>query len=230
MNSALSQNTTLLPSGTTIDRRELPSFRHVLFVLFCILLSPILAVVMGAVALAIKLDSPGPVFFIQERVGRYGKRFRIYKFRTLSNNHDQRADHAHMKAYISGKLASADIPTKPSFKPDNQNKYTRVGRFLRKWSLDEIPQIINVIRGDMTLVGPRPNVPMEVEEYQWWHIERLSVLPGLTGLAQVKGRSNLVFNQLVRYDIHYVRNQGLALDMKIIWWTVLTVLTRHGAG
>jgi lipopolysaccharide/colanic/teichoic acid biosynthesis glycosyltransferase len=185
---------------------------------------------MVIIAIAIKLDSSGPVFFVQERVGRYGRRFRMYKFRTYSHSHDPRTDQAFMKAYISGKVSSTDEPTRPRYKPNNQGQITRLGSLLRKTSLDEIPQIINILLGEMSLIGPRPNIPWEVETYQLWHTERLDVLPGITGLAQVKGRSNLGFDELVRYDIHYVRNQSLVMDLKILWWTVLTVVTGLGAG
>jgi lipopolysaccharide/colanic/teichoic acid biosynthesis glycosyltransferase len=135
-----------------------------------------------------------------------------------------------MKAYISGKVDGGDVPTVPRFKPNNNGNITRLGNLLRKTSLDEIPQIINILRGEMSLIGPRPNVPWEVETYQLWHTERLDVLPGITGLAQVKGRSNLRFDELVRYDIYYVRNQSLILDLKILWWTILTIVTGLGAG
>jgi lipopolysaccharide/colanic/teichoic acid biosynthesis glycosyltransferase len=185
---------------------------------------------MGVIGIAIKIDSPGPVFFVQERIGRFGKRFHIYKFRTLAHNHDPRSDQAFMQAYISGKVDNIDVPTRPHFKPNNNRHVTRLGNLLRKTSLDELPQIINILRGEMSLIGPRPNVPWEVEKYQLWHIERLDVLPGITGLAQVKGRSNLRFDALVRYDIYYVRHQSLIMDLKIVWWTVLTILTGLGAG
>jgi lipopolysaccharide/colanic/teichoic acid biosynthesis glycosyltransferase len=135
-----------------------------------------------------------------------------------------------MKDYISGKVSTSDPTTRPLFKPNNQTQITRMGNLLRKTSLDETPQIINILRGEMSLIGPRPNIPWEVETYDLWHTERLDVLPGITGLAQVKGRSNLCFDDLVRYDIHYVRNQSLVMDFKILWWTILTVLTGQGAG
>lgn len=230
MNSTWAQNTNLLSSSAEDRRRIYLSISQLLNIIICLPFIPVLLVVMAIIAIAIKLDSPGPVFFVQERVGRYGKRFRMYKFRTYSHSHDPKADQAFMKAYISGKVTNTGVTTMPLFKPNNQAQITRLGSLLRKTSLDETPQIINILRGEMSLIGPRPNIPWEVETYQLWHTERLDVLPGITGLAQVKGRSNLCFDDLVRYDIHYVRNQSLIMDFKILWWTILTVLTGHGAG
>jgi lipopolysaccharide/colanic/teichoic acid biosynthesis glycosyltransferase len=230
MNSVRLQSTGLIPTSAEANRRAYLSIHQLLNIIICIPFVPILLILVVVIGVAIKLDSPGPIFFIQERVGRYGKRFRMYKFRTYSHNHDPRTDQDFMKAYISGKVKSTDEVTKPRYKPDNHSQITRMGRLLRKTSLDETPQIINILRGEMSLIGPRPNIPWEVETYALWHTERLDVLPGITGLAQVKGRSNLCFDELVRYDIHYVRNQSLSMDLKILWWTVLTVFTGQGAG
>ena len=115
------------------------------------------------------------------------------------------------------------------FKPFDKNHVTPIGRILRKTSLDELPQLINVLKGQMSLVGPRPNVVWEVEEYKGWHKERLEVLPGITGLAQVKGRSGILFDEIVEYDIEYIENQSLMLDLKILWWTFAAVLVGKGA-
>ena len=225
------QEADLLAIKEEDKRRRYLALSQFLNIVICIPFIPILLVVMVIIAIAIKLDSPGPVFFVQERVGRYGRRFRMYKFRTYSHTYDPKADQAFMKAYISGKVNGSDPQaTRPLFKPNNHAQITRLGSLLRKTSLDETPQIINILRGEMSLIGPRPNIPWEVETYDLWHTERLDVLPGITGLAQVKGRSNLCFDDLVRYDIHYVRNQSLVMDFKILWWTILTVLTGQGAG
>jgi lipopolysaccharide/colanic/teichoic acid biosynthesis glycosyltransferase len=196
----------------------------------CLVILPVVVVIVLLIGLAIKLDSPGPVFFVQERIGRGGKRFRIYKFRSMSHNHDDRADRAFMQAFISGKVVQTEMPTRPRYKPDNYGSITRLGYILRKTSLDEIPQIINVFQGNMSLVGPRPHVPWEVDAYKWWQEERLWALPGITGLAQIKGRSDLSFDLMARYDIEYVRNQSLALDLNILRWTVMSVLFGRGAG
>jgi lipopolysaccharide/colanic/teichoic acid biosynthesis glycosyltransferase len=133
-----------------------------------------------------------------------------------------------MKAYVRGEVGQGQEGNQ-TFKAVTEDQIIRVGRFLRRTSLDEIPQLINVLRGEMSIVGPRPNVPWEVEEYSPWHYERLEVLPGITGLAQVNGRSSLNFNTLVRYDIHYIEKQSLSLDLKIIWWTLMSVIKRKGA-
>jgi lipopolysaccharide/colanic/teichoic acid biosynthesis glycosyltransferase len=230
MKSTWIPNTGFIAMNAVPKDRTYRAISQFVNILICLPFVPILLVLVAVIGLAIKLDSPGPVFFVQERVGRYGKRFFIFKFRTLAHNHDPKSDHAFMQAYISGKVVTTDVPTKPHFKPNNNGNITRLGSLLRKTSLDELPQIINILRGEMSLIGPRPNVPWEVDTYQLWHTERLDVLPGITGLAQVKGRSNLRFDELVRYDIYYVRNQSLILDLKILWWTVLTIVTGLGAG
>ncbi len=195
----------------------------------CLLAAPILLPVGLLIALAIKLDSPGPVFFIQDRIGKGGRIFKIIKFRTMYHNIDDSEHRIFMKEYVRGNL-SANPAGKKVFKPLKENQVTRVGRILRKTSLDELPQLINVLKGEMSLVGPRPNVPWEVEAYLGWHTERLEVLPGITGLAQVKGRSGISFDQIVKYDIEYIRNQSLLLDLKILWWTFASVLAGKGAG
>lgn len=205
--------------------------KRLLDVIICLLILPFVLILMALISIAIVLDTPGPALFVQERVGKGGARFRMYKFRSMRNDHDSAIDYAFMQAYIEGKVVYAehDDDDRAFFKPPNQDKITRVGKFLRKTSLDELPQIINILRGEMSLVGPRPNVPWEVEKYRDWHYERLKVLPGITGLAQVKGRSNILFDEIAHYDIEYVRNVSLALDIRILWQTVWAVLTGHGA-
>jgi lipopolysaccharide/colanic/teichoic acid biosynthesis glycosyltransferase len=178
---------------------------------------------------AIRLDSPGPILFIQERVGKAGRLFRIYKFRTMIPKHSSEAERRFMKAFVQGKIKEANF-SEAGFKPAHRSKITTVGRILRKLSLDELPQLINVFQGNMSLIGPRPNVAWEVEAYNTWHRERLDVLPGITGLAQVKGRSNITFDEIVRYDVEYISNQSLWLDLKIMVWTVSSVISGKGAG
>ena len=193
-------------------------------------LLPFLLPVMAIIAVAILLDSSGPALFIQDRVGRGGRRFRIYKFRTLKIRTPEEAGLAFMKAYIRGEIGSDDSETmRVVYKPDLRGKATRVGRFLRKTSLDELPQIFNILKGEMSLVGPRPHGLWEVEEYEAWHFERLSVLPGITGLAQIRGRSSISFDRMVKCDIKYVKERSLLLDLKIFCKTVLWVLSGRGA-
>jgi lipopolysaccharide/colanic/teichoic acid biosynthesis glycosyltransferase len=190
--------------------------------------SPVALVAMLICAIAIALDSPGPILFVQERVGKGGRRFKLYKFRTMHHDLDASSHRVFMKAFVNGKVQGPKTGTHV-YKPFNDHQLTRVGRLLRKTSIDELPQLINVIRGEMSLVGPRPNVVWEVEEYQGWHKERLEVLPGMTGLAQINGRSSNTFDKIVRQDIEYIERQCLKLDLQILWWTVIVVLGGSGA-
>jgi len=196
--------------------------------LLCLLVAPFLVPLTLIIAIVIRLDSPGPIFFIQERVGKGGHRFKMIKFRTMHHNIDHTAHRAFMKEFVNGRIKQTQ-GEQEVFKPFKADQITRVGRTLRKTSLDELPQLINVFRGEMSLIGPRPNVPWEVEEYHGWHKERLEVLPGITGLAQVRGRSGIVFDEIVQYDIEYIQKQGLKMDFQILWWTVASVLFGKGA-
>jgi lipopolysaccharide/colanic/teichoic acid biosynthesis glycosyltransferase len=193
-----------------------------------ILSLPFALPIMAICALAIHFDSAGPSFFVQDRIGKGGRNFRMIKFRTMKSHFDDRQNQAYMKAYIKGALGCNE-DGKEVYKPIRDDQITRVGRILRKSSLDELPQIFNVLKGEMSWIGPRPNVPWEVEEYRPWHYERCEVLPGITGLAQVCGRSCLGFVSLVRLDIEYIEKQSLAMDLKIIWLTFLTVFRGIGA-
>jgi len=182
------------------------------------------------ITLVVMLDSPGSPFFVQERVGKDGRRFRMIKFRTMRCDHSDQEDRIFMQAYVRGEL-NGDIGERDALnKPMKKGEITRVGRFLRKASLDELPQLINIFKGEMSLVGPRPNVPWEVEFYSDWHHERLNVLPGLTGLAQIHGRSTISFDEIANYDIHYVRNANLRMDIAILLRTAGSVFTGNGAG
>ena len=177
------------------------------------------APLMGLIALMIKLESPGPVLFRQERVGKNGRRFELYKFRSMVEGAEQRQ--AELQA-----LNEADGPL---FKIKADPRLTRLGKWLRRLSLDELPQFYNVLRGDMSLIGPRPPIPAEVEQYQEWHKRRLEVSPGITGLWQVSGRSELTFDEMALLDIYYIENWSLGLDTKILWQTVPRVLFGSGA-
>jgi lipopolysaccharide/colanic/teichoic acid biosynthesis glycosyltransferase len=203
-----------------------PVGKRILDVVVCLALLPVLVPVIAMVSLAIMLDSPGPMLFKQKRIGKDGKPFTIYKFRTMYHKFDDSAHREYMKKYIGGGVKQSN----GSFKPPIENQITRIGRILRATSLDELPQIINVLRGEMSIVGPRPNVEWEVQAYEAWHRKRLAVKPGITGLAQVSGRSAISFDQLVRYDIEYVNKQSLMLDIQIMVQTVTEVLKRSGAG
>jgi lipopolysaccharide/colanic/teichoic acid biosynthesis glycosyltransferase len=166
--------------------------------------------------------------FKQKRVGKDGRVFQIYKFRTMDHNLDNTRHQAFMKAFVQGKVGNGD-DGHAVYKPFTDSQVTRVGRILRKTSLDELPQLFNILKGEMSLVGPRPNVLWEVEAYKGWHMERLSVLPGITGLAQVNGRSAISFDTIVRYDVEYARNKSLRMDLKILWKTFTSVVDGKGA-
>jgi len=193
-----------------------------------LLFSPILLLV----AIAIKLDSAGPAIFIQRRVGRRGRIFNFYKFRSMRpSNDNDRAHRRFAEAYISGKNLE-DLMRQQGevvFKPKNGNNVTRVGKFLRTTSLDELPQLINVLKGDMSLVGPRPSIHYEVDLYRDWHRRRLAVTPGITGYAQINGRSSLRFDEIVSLDVEYIEKRSLWLDLKILLLTVPVVPSARSA-
>lgn len=171
------------------------------------------------IALAIKIDSPGPVVFRQTRVGMHGQPFECHKFRSMRRGAEQEVETLRDLNQASG----------PLFKIKDDPRRTRVGRILRRTSLDELPQLINVLRGEMSLIGPRPPLPGEVERYQDWHKQRLTTRPGMTGLWQVSGRSDLSFDEMVLLDIHYIENWSLMLDMKILLRTLPKMLSGDGA-
>ncbi|PYS23456.1 MAG: hypothetical protein DMF72_09540 [Acidobacteria bacterium] len=173
------------------------------------------------IALLIKFDSRGPVFYKQERVGMDGRIFLFFKFRTMHPGVDDRPHREYQRAYINGRPDSnLGDDNRPVFKLPTDERITRLGRILRKTSLDELPQLFNVLRGDMSIVGPRPPIPYEVENYQLWHRKRLDMKPGITGLWQVSGRNRLPFDEMVRMDLYYIENWSVLLDIKIILQTL----------
>jgi exopolysaccharide biosynthesis polyprenyl glycosylphosphotransferase len=179
------------------------------------LLSPLFALA----ALAIRLDSPGAILIAQPRVGRNGRTFPCFKFRSMYQDAEKR--HAELQArYGEGALM---------FKLKSDPRRTRVGRVIRKLSIDELPNLLNVLCGEMSLVGPRPALPSEVAGYEPWHHKRFDARPGITGLWQVSGRSHLSFDEMVIMDIYYIDNWSLALDLKILLRTPTAVLTMRGA-
>ena len=193
-----------------------------------IVLSPIFL----AIAVAIKLSSPGPVFFRQKRIGQYGIPFTCLKFRSMYAVNDSRIHMEYVKRFIAGAVDAgvSDTKHKVVYKITEDPRVTRVGRFLRKTSLDELPQFLNVLRGEMSLVGPRPPIPYELEAYDIWHRRRLlEVKPGVTGLWQVNGRSRLRFDDMVRLDLKYAKAWSLGLDLKILLQTPRAVFTGDGA-
>lgn len=196
--------------------------------LMLVVLTPVLA----AIALAIKLASKGPVIFEQERIGQFGKSFKFLKFRTMYTNNDPKIHRDFVQSFIAGKTEnSAKIEAEPVvYKITNDPRVTPIGRFLRQTSLDELPQLWNVLRGEMSLVGPRPPVRYEFEVYDVWHRRRVfEVKPGITGLWQVSGRSRTCFDDMVRLDLRYSQRWSLWLDLKILLATPLAVVAGNGA-
>ena len=172
-----------------------------------ILLSPLFLIV----AILIKLEDPkGKVFFAQERNGRYPKTFKMYKFRSMVHNAED----------LLKDLMDRNEQTGPVFKINDDPRITKVGKFIRKTSIDELPQLFNVLKGDMSLVGPRPPIPHEVEQYNSYQMQRLAVKPGLTCIWQVSGRNNIGFDEWVELDIEYIKSRSLWLDIKLIFKTV----------
>ena len=188
-----------------------------------VLLSPLFLVIAGL----IKATSQGPVFFRQRRIGQFGKPFTFFKFRSMHVINDSAIHEKYVKELISGGNGTGN---KGIFKIQNDPRVTPIGRFLRKSSLDELPQFWNVLRGDMSLVGPRPPIPYEVDAYDLWHRRRVIIAkPGITGLWQVKGRSRTTFDDMVRLDLRYAEHCSLWLDLKILLQTPMAVVAAKGA-
>lgn len=214
-------------------------FDLVLSASIIIILSPLLILI----AVGILIYSPGPIFFIQERVGAKRKKdfgnpywekvyFKCYKFRTMKVNSDPSIHKAYIKALIENDhkmMDSLQGEVTETRKLVHDSRITRPGAILRKFSLDELPQLINVIRGEMSLVGPRPAISYEVDLYKPWHLNRLGAKPGITGLQQVMARCTTDFDQQVKYDLAYIENQSIWLDLKIIFKTPFVVISTKGA-
>ena len=190
-------------------------FDTTLSLLGLIALSPVFLVI----ALLVKITSKGPVFYAQKRVGKGGRVFNFYKFRSMVINADE----------IKKTLMAQNEATGPIFKMKHDPRITTVGRFIRKYSLDELPQLFNVLKNDMSLVGPRPPIPEEVRKYKKWQTQRLSIQPGITCIWQTSGRSRIGFEDWVRMDIYYIKNWSLWLDIKLLFKTIKTVVTADGA-
>jgi len=215
----------VLSSGVPIWKRGLDMLLGAAVLL---VIAPALLVI----SLLVKLTSSGPVLFRQERVGRFGKKFVCFKFRTMTNGSDASKHQAYLETLIgqSGEAAS-DSGEAPMVKLDSvDNQITPLGRILRPTCLDELPQILNVLRGEMSLVGPRPCLPYEAEVYLRWHRRRFDALPGITGLWQVRGKNKTTFTQMIRYDIEYQRNLSLWQDIKIIFMTIPAILSEVREG
>ena len=208
---------------------------------------PFLAPVIGIIIIAILIDSPGPAIYTQERIKGVRRRrngkvvweqesFVMYKFRTMQLGAPTKLHQEFVAAYIAGdeeamaNIRQSDVDHESKYKLSDDPRVTRIGNILRKTSLDELPQLWNVLNGDMSLVGPRPALPYEAELYEPWHRQRLATVQGLTGSWQAEGRGNLTFDEMVALDLDYIQNQSLLLDIKILLKTVPSVFQSRGAG
>jgi exopolysaccharide biosynthesis polyprenyl glycosylphosphotransferase len=210
---------TLIGINTPSLARSNRYFKRAMDVIGASVLGLLAAPILVVAAIAVKLDSPGPVFFCQDRVGRRGKLFRLTKFRSMVVDADR------MLAELRARNEGNDV----LFKLKRDPRVTRLGAFLRRYSLDELPQLVNVVRGEMSLVGPRPPLPSEVESYDYIAVRRLRLRPGLTGLWQVSGRSDLSWEESLRLDLRYVDNWSMALDLHILFRTWRAVFSGAGA-
>jgi lipopolysaccharide/colanic/teichoic acid biosynthesis glycosyltransferase len=204
--------------GMVRTPRHYAATKRALDLAICLAVLPVVLPVGLLCALLIRLESPGPVMFAQMRTGQHGLRFPMFKFRTMVQNAEE----------LKASLQHLNILPPPDFKIPNDPRITRVGGFLRKTSLDELPQILNVIRGEMTIVGPRPT-SFAANTYDLWHSERLEVVPGITGLWQIKGRGTMTFDERLRLDIEYIERRSIVLDLRIMVMTALAVFRGSGA-
>jgi lipopolysaccharide/colanic/teichoic acid biosynthesis glycosyltransferase len=206
------------PQNRLIRGKAYRMLKRAIDILACLMVAPLLVPLLSLVAVLIYIDSPGKVMFTQLRTGKGGRRFKMYKFRSMVPNAEE----------LKIKYAHLNELTWPDFKITNDPRITRIGKILRKTSLDELPQLLNVLKGDMSLVGPRPT-SFAPETYRLWHTERLEVVPGITGLWQISGRSNLDFDQRLKLDIAYIERQSIWMDVCIIARTVGQVFIGEGA-
>lgn len=213
------------------------SLKRLLDIVLASVLLLLLAPVMVCIAIAIVLDSPGPIIFRQKRVlggwpedeeDPQEQAFAFFKFRSMYHNSDEGLHRRYVERLISGRADCVEDSGRKLYKLGRDPRITRVGRFLRKSSLDELPQLVNILRGEMSFVGPRPAIPYEVVQYKAWHLQRLTVMQGLTGLWQVMGRSELSFDEMVQLDIEYARRRSFWLDLQIIFATIPAVLRGRG--
>ncbi len=201
-------------------RRRGDSFKRALDIAFVVLSAPIWIPLLAVCVIAIRIDSRGPVIFAQSRTGQHGRTFRMFKFRTMVVNADM----------LKAKLQHLNVLPAPDFKIPDDPRITRVGRHLRTSSLDELPQLWNVLKGDMSIVGPRPtSFSPGHRHYKLWHTRRLEVKPGLTGLWQLEGRNTTDFDERIRLDEQYIRRRSVGLDLAIIARTIPALVRREGA-
>jgi lipopolysaccharide/colanic/teichoic acid biosynthesis glycosyltransferase len=223
--------------GESFFRRNYPLFKRGFDAAAALGLIVMLLPVLALIALSVKLTSPGPIIYRQTRVGKKGKPFTFLKFRSMRQDADPRLHLEHMRRLIAGLNGGQDCAeagdeagAKSSGKLENDPRITPIGKLLRKTTLDELPQLLNILRGDMSLVGPRPPITYEVELYTDWQKKRLDVVPGATSLWVLAGRGDLPFDEQVRLDLEYIENRSFLLDLKILLKTPRAVLSGKGAG
>ncbi len=217
-----------IPMIRMCSLRRVEFFNRVKHALDALLTLPVLVLllpVFGVIAAAVKIDSRGPVFYRARAIGKNGQEFRMFKFRSMYVDNDPSIHKNYVTRLIKGEIGNDGKPLKIT----NDPRVTRVGRFLRKYSLDELPQLINVILGQMSLIGPRPSLPYEFDVYQDWYKKRAAIRPGITGLWQVAGRSEVAFEEMILLDLYYVYNRSLWMDLMLLIETVFVVLKKKGA-
>lgn len=200
--------------STKLSRNMYEMFKRLIDIVCSLFALIILAPVLLLVAAAIKLESKGPVIFAQERVGLNNKLFKMYKFRSMVANAEE----------LKEKLTDQNERNGPMFKIKNDPRVTRVGRFIRRTSIDELPQLVNILKGEMSIVGPRPSLPYEVKQFEPWMLDRLKVKPGLTCYWQVEGRDDIEFEDWMKLDVKYVKDRNMILDFKLIFKTFFVFL------
>ena len=220
MNSSSSKCADRADALPPVSFPGLPLWKRLLDIIFVVAFTPVLLPVMFIVALIIKAVSPGPALFRQERVGYRGRRFICFKFRTMNVNADTSVHQGHLNHLMGSNSPMRKLDS------TGDKRLIPCGLLLRSLGLDELPQIFNVLRGDMSLVGPRPCVPYEYENYTPRHRQRFEAVPGLTGLWQVSGKNRTTFEEMIDFDIHYARNKTLWMDLKIIFKTVPAILSQ----
>ncbi len=217
--------TTRLGDNELVFGRDMPTWKRVMDILFATMGMLFLFPFLLLVAIFIKVVSPGPVFFMQERVGYGGKIFTMFKLRTMAYNTDTTIHKEFMAKLIrEDENNSGPASTKVKTKIENDSRVIPFGNMLRSSGIDELPQLINVLLGDMSLVGPRPSIPYEVDQYKNWFSRRFDIVPGLTGLWQVSGKNKLTFHEMIRLDIQYIRSQSFWLDLKILLLTPMAII------
>jgi len=202
--------------------------KHGLDALITLLLFLLLLPLFMVIGISIKLSSPGPVFYRAKAIGKNGKQFIMYKFRSMKVENGCDVHKNYVTKLIKGEIRGEGDEGQ-AFKITDDPRITFVGKLLRKFSLDELPQLINVLKGDMSLVGPRPCLPYEFEVYKDWHKKRLSIRPGISGLWQIAGRSAVTFEDMVMLDLYYIYNRSVLMDMNVLYETFFAVVSKRGA-